>query len=124
MRTITLAAHGELGGGAHKLNLDPSLPSQSRPVYMYLYVHLSKSYLNHLPTCMCAIILQVYDPQRRMESLVVVPISQAAAAQRAGRAGRTHAGQCYRQASPLSSPPSWCDPWETATKKYSLLVVF
>ena len=31
-----------------------------------------------------------------MESLVVVPISQAAAAQRAGRAGRTDSGQCYR----------------------------
>jgi HrpA-like RNA helicase len=39
---------------------------------------------------------QAYDPQRRMESLVVVPISAAAAAQRAGRAGRTGPGQCYR----------------------------
>lgn len=31
-----------------------------------------------------------------MESLIVVPISKVAAQQRAGRAGRTAAGQCYR----------------------------
>ncbi|CAM9943781.1 unnamed protein product, partial [Hapterophycus canaliculatus] len=39
---------------------------------------------------------KTYDPTRRMESLVVVPISQVAAQQRAGRAGRTASGQCYR----------------------------
>lgn len=39
---------------------------------------------------------KTYDPARRMESLVVVPISQVASQQRAGRAGRTAAGQCYR----------------------------
>ncbi|CAM9805601.1 unnamed protein product [Scytosiphon promiscuus] len=39
---------------------------------------------------------KTYDPARRMESLVVVPISQVAAQQRAGRAGRTASGQCYR----------------------------
>lgn len=37
-----------------------------------------------------------YDPSRGMESLVVVPISQVAAQQRAGRAGRTGPGQCFR----------------------------
>ena len=31
-----------------------------------------------------------------MESLVVVPISQASANQRAGRAGRTGPGKCFR----------------------------
>ena len=31
-----------------------------------------------------------------MDSLVVVPISQASARQRAGRAGRTGPGYCYR----------------------------
>lgn len=31
-----------------------------------------------------------------MDALVVTPISQAAAAQRAGRAGRTGPGKCYR----------------------------
>jgi len=37
-----------------------------------------------------------YDPSRGMESLVIVPISQVAAQQRAGRAGRTGPGQCFR----------------------------
>ncbi len=37
-----------------------------------------------------------YDPATGMESLLVRPISRVAAAQRAGRAGRTCAGRCYR----------------------------
>jgi len=37
-----------------------------------------------------------YDPSRGVASLVVVPVSKVAAEQRAGRAGRTDAGQCYR----------------------------
>ncbi|ETW03303.1 hypothetical protein, variant [Aphanomyces invadans] len=39
---------------------------------------------------------KVYNPVRGMESLVVLPISQVSAQQRAGRAGRTSAGKCYR----------------------------
>ncbi|OHS98297.1 helicase [Tritrichomonas foetus] len=37
-----------------------------------------------------------YDPERHMSRLIIVPVSQAAANQRAGRAGRTQAGHCYR----------------------------
>ncbi|CDR95413.1 Probable pre-mRNA-splicing factor ATP-dependent RNA helicase [Babesia bigemina] len=37
-----------------------------------------------------------YNPRTGMESLVVVPISQASAKQRSGRAGRTGPGKCYR----------------------------
>ena len=36
------------------------------------------------------------DAQIGMDSLVVAPISQASARQRAGRAGRTGPGKCYR----------------------------
>ena len=38
----------------------------------------------------------VYNPKLGMDSLVVAPISQAAARQRQGRAGRTGPGKCYR----------------------------
>nr|CCA18013.1 predicted protein putative [Albugo laibachii Nc14] len=37
-----------------------------------------------------------YNPQSGMESLLVTPISQAMANQRAGRAGRTAPGKCFR----------------------------
>ena len=37
-----------------------------------------------------------YSPRTGMESLVVTPISQASANQRAGRAGRTAPGKCFR----------------------------
>ena len=39
---------------------------------------------------------QVYNPKIGMDSLVVAPISQASATQRAGRAGRTGPGKAYR----------------------------
>jgi pre-mRNA-splicing factor ATP-dependent RNA helicase DHX16 len=37
-----------------------------------------------------------YNPKSGMESLIVTPISKAAANQRAGRAGRTQPGKCFR----------------------------
>lgn len=40
--------------------------------------------------------VNAYDPKLGMDSLVVSPISQAQANQRAGRAGRTGPGKCYR----------------------------
>lgn len=39
---------------------------------------------------------QVYNPRIRVESLLVSPISRASAHQRAGRAGRTRPGKCFR----------------------------
>ncbi|XP_073295616.1 probable pre-mRNA-splicing factor ATP-dependent RNA helicase DEAH5 [Primulina huaijiensis] len=38
----------------------------------------------------------IYNPQQGLDSLVITPISQASAKQRAGRAGRTGPGKCYR----------------------------
>jgi pre-mRNA-splicing factor ATP-dependent RNA helicase DHX15/PRP43 len=39
---------------------------------------------------------KVYNPRIRVESLLVSPISKASANQRAGRAGRTRPGKCFR----------------------------
>jgi pre-mRNA-splicing factor ATP-dependent RNA helicase DHX38/PRP16 len=40
--------------------------------------------------------LKVYNPKIGMDALQITPISQANANQRAGRAGRTGPGICYR----------------------------
>jgi len=40
--------------------------------------------------------IKVFNPKLGMDTLVVAPISQASARQRAGRAGRTGPGKCYR----------------------------
>jgi ATP-dependent RNA helicase DHX8/PRP22 len=40
--------------------------------------------------------IKAYNPKIGMDSLMVVPISQSSAMQRAGRAGRTGPGKCYR----------------------------
>ncbi len=39
---------------------------------------------------------KVFNPKTGVDALVVAPISQASAKQRAGRAGRTGPGKCYR----------------------------
>lgn len=39
---------------------------------------------------------KVYNPRSRVESLLVTMISKASAKQRAGRAGRTRVGKCFR----------------------------
>ncbi|KAG5929831.1 DEAH-box ATP-dependent RNA helicase prp43 [Claviceps africana] len=39
---------------------------------------------------------KIYNPRIRVESLLVSPISMASASQRAGRAGRTKPGKCFR----------------------------
>ncbi|GAA5946568.1 hypothetical protein JCM10213_006632, partial [Rhodosporidiobolus nylandii] len=39
---------------------------------------------------------KIYNPRIRVESLLVSPISKASANQRAGRAGRTRPGKCFR----------------------------
>ena len=40
--------------------------------------------------------IKTYNSKLGMDSLIVAPISQASAKQRAGRAGRTGPGHCYR----------------------------
>ncbi|OAA76089.1 ATP dependent RNA helicase [Akanthomyces lecanii RCEF 1005] len=40
--------------------------------------------------------LRAYNPKTGIESLTAAPISKASAAQRAGRAGRTRPGKCFR----------------------------
>lgn len=40
--------------------------------------------------------LRVMNPENYFESLIKLPISQASAQQRTGRAGRIRPGKCYR----------------------------
>ncbi|KAK3314970.1 P-loop containing nucleoside triphosphate hydrolase protein [Apodospora peruviana] len=40
--------------------------------------------------------LRAYDPRTGIDSLTATPVSRASAAQRAGRAGRTRPGKCFR----------------------------
>lgn len=56
--------------------------------------------------------LRAHNPQTGIETLTATPVSKASAAQRAGRAGRTKAGKCFRlyteetyMALPDANPP-------------------
>jgi ATP-dependent RNA helicase DHX8/PRP22 len=50
-----------------------------------------------------------YNPKTGMDRLVVVPISKVQAIQRAGRAGRTQEGKCYRMYSEKFYKEQMCD---------------
>jgi len=58
---------------------------------------------------------KVYNSKIGMDSLVVSPISQASASQRAGRAGRTGPGKCYRSGPCLINPTLHCTHIHTTT---------
>lgn len=53
-------------------------------------------FLSPIPFVLSALLAQVYNPRIRVESLLVTAISKASAQQRAGRAGRTRPGKCFR----------------------------
>lgn len=61
--------------------------------------------------------MRIFDPTTAMASLVVVPTSIASATQRAGRAGRTSPGICYRlyEESTFKSLPATTLPEITRT---------
>jgi ATP-dependent RNA helicase DDX35 len=57
--------------------------------------------------------MRAYNPRYNLDALTVLPLSRASATQRAGRAGRTRPGKCYRlytqhafeQVMPAAPPP-------------------
>ena len=57
---------------------------------------MRESAASHHPLPPTYPLLQVYNSKSGMDALVVTPISQQQAQQRAGRAGRTGPGKCYR----------------------------
>lgn len=59
--------------------------------------------------------MRIYNPHTNMDTLAVLPASQASINQRAGRAGRTSPGKCFRlfpesalSSLPKSTPPEIC----------------
>lgn len=59
--------------------------------------------------------MRIYNPHTNMDTLAVMPASKASINQRAGRAGRTSPGKCFRlfpesvlDTLPTSTPPEIC----------------
>lgn len=55
-----------------------------------------------------------YNPMTDVEALVVAPVSQASAKQRAGRAGRVRPGKCFRH---MTHPTTPSISWNSCCKK-------
>lgn len=62
--------------------------------YIIIDIYLL-GHFDHLH-CKYVLYIQVYNPRIRVESLLVSAISKASSQQRAGRAGRTRPGKCFR----------------------------
>jgi HrpA-like RNA helicase len=70
----------------------------------------------------CGFVKQkMYDPVTQMDALLVMPISQAAATQRAGRAGRTKTGKAYRLYSKETHDENFPDETTPEIQRTSLL---
>jgi ATP-dependent RNA helicase DDX35 len=77
---------------------------------------------HHIPSCYLSCLttypqIRTYNPTSALSSLAVVPTSSASATQRAGRAGRTSSGICYRlyHESAFASLPRTTPPEITRT---------
>ena len=79
-------------------NLKGSHGSLKSPfvVVVVIFPTFCQEFFSKGPTHANALKRQVYNPRIRVESLLVSPVSKASAAQRAGRAGRTRPGKCFR----------------------------
>ncbi|KAJ0799665.1 putative RNA helicase [Helianthus annuus] len=74
-----------------------TIPGRTFPVEILYTKQPESDYLDAaLITVMQIHLTNVYNPKQGLDSLVITPISQASAKQRAGRAGRTGPGKCYR----------------------------
>lgn len=97
MTMLVLPLYGALSANRQREIFNP-VPSGTRKVIVATNIAETSLTIDGVRFVIdCGFVKQkVYDPERRMEALVVVPISKVAAQQRAGRAGRTSPGKCYR----------------------------
>jgi ATP-dependent RNA helicase DHX8/PRP22 len=107
MELLVLPLYGALQGRRQREIFDPVPLARVRKVIVATNIAETSLTIDGVRYVVdCGFTKQkVYNPAQQMESLVVVPISKVSAQQRAGRAGRTSPGKCYR----LYSKPSYED---------------
>ncbi|WOG95067.1 hypothetical protein DCAR_0314369 [Daucus carota subsp. sativus] len=94
---ITLPAHGSLPIEEQSRIFDPAPPGKRKVVVATNIAEASLTIDGIYYVIDSGFAKQnVYNPKQGLDSLVITPISQASAKQRAGRAGRTGPGKCYR----------------------------
>jgi ATP-dependent RNA helicase DHX8/PRP22 len=94
---IILPVYSALPGEMQSRIFDPAPPG-SRKVVIATNIAETSITIDHIYYVIDPGFVKqnAYDPKLGMDSLIVTPISQAQAKQRAGRAGRTGPGKCFR----------------------------
>lgn len=94
---VILPLYGAMSSEAQQRVFDPA-PSNSRKIIVSTNIAETSVTIDGIVYVVdCGLSKQkVYNPRMKYESLLISPISKASAKQRAGRAGRTRPGKCYR----------------------------
>lgn len=94
---IILPLYGAMSSEAQQRVFDPA-PAGSRKIIISTNIAETSVTIDGVVYVVdCGLAKQkVYNPRMKYESLLISPISKASAKQRAGRAGRTRPGKCYR----------------------------
>lgn len=89
--------YGEAGGEQQQAALQPD-PTGKRKVILSTSLAETSLTIDGVRVVVDSGLVRTvrFDPRRGMSGLITVPVSQATATQRAGRAGRQHPGRCYR----------------------------
>lgn len=97
MRMHVVPMHGSLPA-AEQMKAFERTPKNCRKIVVATNIAETSITINGIVYIVdCGFVkLRTYHPKTGIESLVVVPVSQASANQRAGRAGRVRAGKAYR----------------------------
>lgn len=92
---LLLPLHGSLSAEDQRL---PLLPSRRRKVILSTNIAETSLTIDGVRTVIDSGLARIadYDPARGLDRLVLRRISKASATQRAGRAGRTAPGRCFR----------------------------
>ena len=95
---VTLAPlHGQLSTSAQDLAIQPA-PAGKRKVVLATAIAETSLTIEGIRVVIDAGLMRLprFDPNTGLTRLVTLPVTQAAATQRAGRAGRLQEGVCYR----------------------------
>ncbi|KAK9460378.1 P-loop containing nucleoside triphosphate hydrolase protein [Lipomyces oligophaga] len=96
-RLLALPLYAGLSRAEQTLIFEPA-PENSRKVILSTNVAEASVTIDGIVYVVdCGFVkLRYYDPKLKQDSLIMRPISKASAIQRAGRAGRTRSGKCFR----------------------------
>ncbi|KAK9480111.1 P-loop containing nucleoside triphosphate hydrolase protein [Lipomyces japonicus] len=97
VRLLPLPLYSGLSQDEQNAIFDPTPPNTRKVIIATNIAEASVTVDGVIYVIDCGYVkVRTFDPATKIDSLIVTPISKASAVQRAGRAGRTRPGKCFR----------------------------